>query len=193
MNKRKGCDGDASRRKKVGGSPTKLPLHRDLLDLFYPNCICLRKYVLASLPQTSRLRRRKIESIGTNPERCALEKELSHLLDSTLVCYQQLTPDTADNRWEQWLSFSQKGEDSSVSLTAGSPIYSQSEVCVSHEVSLVLRLTCPDCRLCNLAALLTRQQWSFWTEASSLRWISPERHRKGRGRNDSRCFQSVSQ
>ena len=135
MTKRKGGDKDASRCKKVKDSPTTLPLHRDLLDLFYPNCTYLRNYVLASLPQTSRLRRRKIEALRTNPERCALEKDLSHLLDSTLVCYRQLTPDVADNRWEQWLSFSQKGEDSSVSLTGGSPIYSQSEVCFSHKAA----------------------------------------------------------
>lgn len=131
MSKRKGHDKDASRCKKVKNSPATLPLRRDLLELFHPQYTCLREYVLASLPQTSRLRRRKIESIGTNTERGAIEKDLSRLLDSTLVGYQQLTPDAADNRWEQWLSFSQKGDDSRVSLTGDSPIYSQSEVCFS--------------------------------------------------------------
>ncbi|KAJ6790258.1 hypothetical protein PWT90_09861 [Aphanocladium album] len=128
MKKRKGAQADASSSKKLKSPPSKLPLQRDLLELFYPHCATLRKYILDSLPQTSRLRRRKIESLGTDAGRCDLEKDLCRLLDSTLVCYHQLTPDTADNRWEQWLSFSQKGEDSTVSLTGNSSIYSQSEI-----------------------------------------------------------------
>ncbi|EGX91766.1 telomerase reverse transcriptase, putative [Cordyceps militaris CM01] len=128
MTKRKRAQKDASSGKNAKGQPAPHPLHRDLLNFFYPHCISLREYALASLPQTSRLRRRKIKSLGTIPERFELEKDLCCLLDSTLVCYHQLTPDVADNRWEQWLSFSQRGEDSSVSLTGGSPIYSQSEI-----------------------------------------------------------------
>ncbi|KAM0667452.1 hypothetical protein ACQRIU_003317 [Beauveria bassiana] len=128
MSKRKRGHQDASTRKKVQKSPATLSLNRDLLDIFYPHCASLRKYILASLPQASRLRRRKIESLGSDPDRCAIEKDLCKLLDSTLVCYRQLTPEASDNRWEQWLSFSQKGEDSSVSLTGTSPIYSQAEI-----------------------------------------------------------------
>ncbi|KAM3433002.1 hypothetical protein MY4824_006262 [Beauveria thailandica] len=128
MFKRKRGHQDASTCKKVQKPPATLPLNRDLLDIFYPHCASLRRYILASLPQASRLRRRKIESLGSNPDRCTIEKDLCQLLDSTLVCYRQLTPEASDNRWEQWLSFSQKGEDSSVSLTGTSPIYSQAEI-----------------------------------------------------------------
>ncbi|KAJ3493310.1 hypothetical protein NLG97_g4814 [Lecanicillium saksenae] len=128
MKKRKGAYPDASSSKKLKNSPSQLPLHRDLLEHFFPHCTSLRKYILASLPQASRLRRRKIEYLGTDTERRVLEKDLCHLLDSTLVCYHQLTPDVSDNRWAQWLSFSQKGEDSTVSLTGNSLIYSQAEI-----------------------------------------------------------------
>lgn len=133
MSKRKANDADASTCKKAKGEPVTLPIHRDLLNLFYPHCTSLRKYILASLPQTSRLRKRKIESIRDAAECGALERQLSHLLDTTLVCYHQLARAASDQRWEQWLSFSQKGDDSHVSLTLSSPIYSQSEV-KSHVV-----------------------------------------------------------
>lgn len=128
MSKRRPSHGDASATKKAKSSPAAIPLHRDLLSLFYPNCTSLRAYVLASLPHSSRLRRRKIESIGSSEASSEAEKDIARLLDSSFVCYHQLTPHTSDNRWEQWLSFSQKGDDSNVTLSGGSSIYSQAEV-----------------------------------------------------------------
>ena len=128
MSKRRPSHEDASATKKAKSSPASVPMHRDLLSLFYPNCTSLRAYVLASLPHSSRLRRRKIESVGSAAACSEAEKDIARLLDSSLVCYHQLTPDTSDNRWEQWLSFSQKGDDSNVTLSGSSSIYSQAEV-----------------------------------------------------------------
>jgi telomerase reverse transcriptase len=68
-----------------------------------------------------------------------LELQLKHLLDSAVVCtpaakggggspVKQVVRD--DARWEQWLSFSQKGDESYVSLSNGvaDAFFSQSEV-----------------------------------------------------------------
>jgi telomerase reverse transcriptase len=101
----------------------------------------LRQYALSKLPASSRIRRRKIASVGrakTPPEKAATEDELAvgELLDSTIVARRRhaeaVTETEAghDHRWEQWLGFSQKGDESNVTLSDGlkGSIYSQSEV-----------------------------------------------------------------
>ncbi len=106
------------------------------MDRYYPNIVTLREYVLAGLPRTSRIRRKKIACIGTPqkpPGKSATDAELAlgRLLDSTLVAFRDKEPGAGnDNRWEQWIEFSQKADESYVTLsgTAGGPIFSQDEV-----------------------------------------------------------------
>ncbi|KAJ3526128.1 hypothetical protein NM208_g11338 [Fusarium decemcellulare] len=113
---------------KISSSET--PVRRDLLERCYARVITLREYVLANLPRGSRLRRKKVASIGHGGNSGEVEKRLSQLLDTSLVCCQEQPQDSDDTRWEQWLVFSQKEDESYVTLSDGvaGSIYSQSEI-----------------------------------------------------------------
>ncbi|KAF4948179.1 hypothetical protein FSARC_13818 [Fusarium sarcochroum] len=106
------------------------PVRRDLLERCYAKVTTLREYVLCKLPQGSRLRRKKVASIGEGNEIGDSEKKLSRLLDTSLVCFADQPRDSDDTRWEQWLVFSQREDESYVSLSDGiaGSIYSQSEI-----------------------------------------------------------------
>lgn len=110
------------------------PVRRDLLEQCYPRVQTLRQYLLAKLPGSSRLRRKKIAAIGQSDRR-ELETRLAHLLDTTLVCASKQEDagqdEIKETRWKQWLSFSQKGDESYVTLSGSpkGPLFSQSEVC----------------------------------------------------------------
>lgn len=121
--------------------PCGRPVKHALLAQYYSDAQTLRQYALSKLPASSRIRRRKIASVGcakTPPEKAATEDELAvgELLDSTIVARRRhaeaVTETEAghDHRWEQWLGFSQKGDESNVTLSDGlkGSIYSQSEV-----------------------------------------------------------------
>ncbi|KAF5660987.1 telomerase reverse transcriptase [Fusarium heterosporum] len=115
-------------RTKIFGSKT--PVRRDLLERCYGRVTTLREYVLSKLPQGSRLRRKKVASIGQGDDIGEIENELSMLLDTSLVCFADKQGDGDDTRWEQWLVFSQKEDESYVSLSDGitGSIYSQHEI-----------------------------------------------------------------
>ena len=106
-----------------------------LLAQYYSESKTLRQYVLSRLPASSRIRRRKIASVGApkaSPEIPRTEDELAleDLLDSTIVTRRPNVEDNDGHRWEQWVAFSQKGDESYVTLSDGlkGSIYSQSEV-----------------------------------------------------------------
>lgn len=115
-------------------SSPDIPVKRDLLEQCYLRVQTLRQYLLAKLPGSSRLRRKKIASIGQGESCPDLEARLARLLDTTLVCTskegetQQV--EAKETRWQQWLSFSQKGDESYVTLSGGpdEPFFSQSEI-----------------------------------------------------------------
>ncbi|KAL6357993.1 hypothetical protein LRP88_08172 [Fusarium phalaenopsidis] len=83
-----------------------------------------------TLPRGSRLRRKKVASIGQGDNIGEVESQLSRLLDSSLVCFRDQARDSDDTRWEQWLVFSQKEDESYVSISDGiaGSMYSQSEI-----------------------------------------------------------------
>ncbi|KXH63750.1 telomerase reverse transcriptase [Colletotrichum salicis] len=107
-----------------------------LLQQHYDVVQTLREYLLSKLPGSSRLRRKKIASLGKDGAPRAriqdhdIVPKLSSLLDTTLVCTQQRPGAQTDSRWEQWMSFSQKADDSVVSLSGGlaRAMSSQSEI-----------------------------------------------------------------
>jgi len=124
---------------------TKSIVKHALLAQYYPEVITLREYAIARLPQSSKIRRRKIASVGSQslcPEKTCTEEELAlgDLLDTTLVgCRDSTgahidrsgsTVTKPDYRWEQWISFSQRGDESYVTLSDGvkGSYFSQSEV-----------------------------------------------------------------
>lgn len=146
ISKRKKSFCDASNNKKSKTSATHSAVRRDLLERSYASITTLREHVLSKLPGSSRLRRKKIASLGQGDQVGQVEANLAHLLDTSLVCCHAPRPGGSDDTtWEQFLSFSQRGDESYVSLSDGvaGSIYSQSEV--DSEVSS--KLAC-----CSLTA-----------------------------------------
>lgn len=112
-------------------------LGHSLLRQAYSKVQTLREYLLENLPSSSKLRRKKIATLGTpategqGPRNHNVTK-LCHLLDSSLVASTNdihLVEDV-ETRWSQWQSFSQRPEESYVSLSdsVSDALYSQSEV-----------------------------------------------------------------
>ncbi|KAL2756260.1 hypothetical protein ACRALDRAFT_1070651 [Sodiomyces alcalophilus JCM 7366] len=125
-----------------------VPVTHALLRCYSLEIQILREYLISRLPSSSRLRRKKIANLGLHPgpsasealDKNPTETLLSNLLDSTLVGIphgthqkhqkEQQGSERDDDRWQQWVSFSQKGDESYVTLS-GDPtdaLYSQSEI-----------------------------------------------------------------
>lgn len=171
--------------KKAKSTPPALetPVKRDLLELLYPCVQTLRQYLLSKLPGSSRLRRKKIAALGQGDNCRDIETLIAHLFDTTLVCTseQDAQEDEAKElRWQQWLSFSQKGDESYVTLSGGleGAFYSQSEV--RCHISPLNFADCPsqDSRLRHMVAFLEAKV-GFLAQASTLRWISKRLWRWG--------------
>jgi telomerase reverse transcriptase len=124
------------KRQRVAGAfngPRGNPPVRDaLLAQYYPHVCSLREYLLSKLPPTSKIRRRKILSVGRNLARQTGEcdQALSDALDRTLIGVSKHSVVSPHERWLEWASFSQR-MDTSVSTFAnitGAEALSQSEV-----------------------------------------------------------------
>lgn len=123
----------ASGNQTFASSKQYTPVKKDLLQQHYPLVYTLREHVLSSLPDTSRVRRKKIAALGSSIDASAVEMQLARVLDTTLV---GTSPSASKSEsggatWQQWLSFSQKGDESYVTISNGiaSSIANQSEVC----------------------------------------------------------------
>lgn len=141
-------DSRLPKRQKVSHLQPSDAVGYAFLAQYYPKIQTLRSYIIASLPATSRIRRRKIESLGSSvpsPQPCPtpshepveLEASLASFLDSTLVVRADAVDQAGsrqqgavDDRREKWLNFSQKGDESYVTLSNGpaGALFSQSEV-----------------------------------------------------------------
>lgn len=115
--------------------PPNVIIKHALLAQYYPEIQTLRQYALSELPSSSRIRRKKIGSVGLghlSPNETPTEDELvlGELLDTTIVARRQRPEVDHGHRWLQWIGFSQKGDESYVTLSDGLKwsIYSQSEV-----------------------------------------------------------------
>lgn len=118
------------RQKVAGGFNAKDPIVKHaLLDQYYPEVSSLREYLLARLPPSSKIRRKKILSVGRKPDDKESDRKLSHFLDHTLVGVFQNGDCSQEDRWRQWPTFSQKPDEStSFGNLSTIQIYSQSEV-----------------------------------------------------------------
>ncbi|UNI21054.1 RNA-directed DNA polymerase [Purpureocillium takamizusanense] len=134
---------DASRNAHSQRPHAESPVSRDLLKQYYPKVQTLRDYVLCRLPGTSRLRRKKITSLGNGPQCGEVEPRLAGVLDSTLVCSrdeQAGSKDEKDSAYKQYLSFSQRGDESCVTLTdATAGAYSVQAEIVDFVIWLLFR------------------------------------------------------
>jgi hypothetical protein len=124
---------DSEPDNRVSASPKNYtPVQKDLLLPHYPLVRTLRQHVLASLPDSSKIRRKKIAALGSGIGASEIEAQLADLLDTALVGCNQPAPrsESEESTWRQWLSFSQKGDESYVTISNGiaSSIDQQSEV-----------------------------------------------------------------
>ena len=127
-------EGDQKRQKTY--SNNALVVKDSLLAKYYPQVLTLREYLLSKLPKTSKVRRKKIISVGKKSNDKQTEQELSRFLDQTLIGVSNFKEASQDERWEQWSTFSQKQDDSVVSFAnlSGVGTYSQTEVCLLFSV-----------------------------------------------------------
>lgn len=105
---------------------------RHLLTEAYATVLTLREYALHRLPSSSRLRRKKLKLLGRGENATNAERKISYFLDSTLICSCNAVTvcQGKDATLEQWLSFSQNGDDSRVTISGGTPTaeHTQAEV-----------------------------------------------------------------
>ncbi|ROW11380.1 hypothetical protein VMCG_00927 [Cytospora schulzeri] len=132
------------RREAVGDLQSADVVKHALLAQYYPRVQTLRQYVLDKLPPTSKVRRKKIAAVGnTEPDADTagskgnpqdIRAVLTELLDTTLIGTHVLPREVAkaqsDSSLQQWIEYSQRGDDSHVTLSGGvaSAIHFQSEV-----------------------------------------------------------------
>ncbi|KAL5321239.1 hypothetical protein ACEPPN_012053 [Leptodophora sp. 'Broadleaf-Isolate-01'] len=120
-------EGDRKRQKT--SSNNALVVKDALLAKYYPQVLSLRDYLLSKLPKTSKVRRKKIISVGRRSDDKKTEQELARFLDQTLIGVSKFREASQDERWKQWTTFSQKPDDSvSFANLSGVGTYSQTEV-----------------------------------------------------------------
>ncbi|CAK7222169.1 Telomerase reverse transcriptase [Sporothrix eucalyptigena] len=109
----------------------------DLLARYFTRVETLRAYLLTRLPSSSRLRRKKLLSVGKSSEASAVEQLLSHVLDTTLVACADNGPkeysDLDQNREQLRETFSQtkRADESYVTVS------SAAEGVFSHQAEIV--------------------------------------------------------
>lgn len=129
------------KRQRVSGNQdtSNLVVKNAILAKYYPQVCTLREYVLSKLPTTSKVRKRKIISVGKQPGDDA-DQKLSYFLDQTLVGVSKYKEVSQDERWKQWTTFSQKpADDSAFANLSGVGTFSQTEVCL---LPIVLGMEC---------------------------------------------------
>lgn len=147
------CSGRPVKQPRKGNAGNLQPpgvVKHALLAQYYPTILTLRQYVLASLPASSKIRRKKISAVGQTDQAAAedahpgvqesakdpdhVRTSLARLLDTTIVtahvyptAFEEQQP---DGRFQRWIAYSQKGDDSHVTLSDGvaSAVHCQAEV-----------------------------------------------------------------
>ncbi|RDA84438.1 hypothetical protein CP532_2149 [Ophiocordyceps camponoti-leonardi (nom. inval.)] len=118
--KRKRKHREAAGGAYVAPSTRLAPVQRDLLQQQFCTVQSLRAYLICKLPNSSRLRRKKIALLGVRNGCREAETKLARVLDSILICSPTLPRDTEDDGvYQEYLSFSQRTDDSNVSLSDG--------------------------------------------------------------------------
>ncbi|KAH6608728.1 telomerase reverse transcriptase [Trichoderma cornu-damae] len=126
-----GAEG-ASPNQAIASSKRHTPVKKDLLQRHYPHVRTLREHVLSALPDSLRVRRKKIAVLGSSTDAGEAELQLARILDTALVGTSQAAPKSGREEvtWQQWLSFSQKSDESYAPISSGiaSSIATQSEI-----------------------------------------------------------------
>lgn len=131
-----GNRGEAKRQRTstLNGSRTAFVVRDALLVQYYPRVLSLREYLLSKLPPTSKIRRKKISTVGRKPGQGGSHRDqvLAAALDHILIGISRDVQVSQEERWQQWTSFSQRADTSASTLAnlSGVELFSQSEVCV---------------------------------------------------------------
>ncbi|XXG94534.1 hypothetical protein Hte_000791 [Hypoxylon texense] len=118
--------------------------HHAVLSQYYSQVLTLRHYVLSRLPPTSRLRRKKVTAIGIvdktpgPPTLSDIERSLGVLLDNTLIGVPNESKTPEDDHLEGWKTFSQKGDESYVTLSNGVAGFVETQALIIEYVVKVL-------------------------------------------------------
>lgn len=149
-------DDTTEKRQKIclDGAGHDSSVKESLLTLYYSQVLSLREYLLSKLPSTSKIRRKKILSVGPQRQQEKVidgegrgVSKLSALLDDTLIGVSSGPDESRDERMKQFISFSQR-EDRSTSEPGG---MQSSGGCCQAEVSMAL------IKLLSRHKLLSRQ------------------------------------
>lgn len=104
------------------------PTTHPVISLYYRQVLTLRQYLLDQLPTSSKLRRRRITSLRSSPERSNVQL-LADLLDSTLVgVLKERSPKIDSERQRVYREFTQSQSRSVLASTDTGPTSPQSEV-----------------------------------------------------------------
>ncbi|KAI0432941.1 hypothetical protein F5Y09DRAFT_300348 [Xylaria sp. FL1042] len=132
-------DGSPFKKKKKSGSQylVKPRLRHPVLSQYYPHVHSLREYIITQLPSSSRIRRRKISTIGIvnkshNTLLSDVERSLGALLDNTLIGHPNRTVQEGTSRLDGWKDFSHRGDESYVTLSNGVAGFVESQALVSE-------------------------------------------------------------
>ncbi|KAI1756675.1 hypothetical protein F4782DRAFT_483632 [Xylaria castorea] len=110
-----------------------------VLSQYYPQVQNLRDYIITQLPSSSRIRRRKVSAVGIISKSPGMplsdmERALGALLDTTLVGLSKPMTEE-DHRMDGWKDFSQRGDESYVTLSNGVAGFIESQALVSEWLS----------------------------------------------------------
>lgn len=135
----------ASSQTRITASPgrfksLKAPVARNnqathaVISLYYREVLTLRQYLLRRLPASSKLRRRRIATLGSSAAELGDVQPLVNLLDSTLVgVLKESTPKVDSDRRRDYRAFTQSQSRSILVSTDTGPTSPQSEVSLTME------------------------------------------------------------
>ena len=122
-------EGNQKRQRTSGLLSGKEPVVKQaLLNQYYQRVHSLREYLLSRLPTSSKIRRKKIISLGRKVADKEKDQKLAQFLDQTLVGVSKETGHSEEERQQQWIAFSQNADDSHLANLSGVGVYSQAEV-----------------------------------------------------------------
>lgn len=140
---------DLNKRQRVSGDFRNKdpPVKQALLTKYYPSVLCLRDYLLSKLPASSKVRRKKLLSVGRKTSANIESQDgdedededliLGDFIDKTLIGISSNNGLSQEDRLKEWVSFSQRGDVSvsTIANSSGNDLYSQSEVGVYQQSS----------------------------------------------------------
>ncbi|KAI0418047.1 hypothetical protein F5X98DRAFT_126411 [Xylaria grammica] len=128
-------------RKKKSGNQSLIVsgLQHPVLCQYYPNVQSLREYIITKLPPSSRIRRRKVSAIGLATEflhtpLSGVERSLGFLLDTTFIGHSNPTVEEDGHRMDEWKNFSQRVDESYVTLSNGVTGFVESQTLILEYV-----------------------------------------------------------